>query len=105
MDQRELCYRGHNQKKTLLDWNVEQEGYCRSIQSRTNGSLHHNLAGRKSYAISVDQYQTLPEQCVAPPKKIEPHHGPTVAIRYRYHTLPPVRFQMYDHYSTQHGNL
>ena len=27
MDQRELCYRGYNQKNTLHDWNVEQEGY------------------------------------------------------------------------------
>jgi hypothetical protein len=27
MDQRELCYRGCNQKNTLPDWNVEQEGY------------------------------------------------------------------------------
>jgi hypothetical protein len=27
MDQRELFYRGYNQKNTLPDWNVEQEGY------------------------------------------------------------------------------
>ncbi len=27
MDQRELCYRGYNQKNTLPDQNVEQEGY------------------------------------------------------------------------------
>ncbi len=27
MDQREICYRGYNQKNTLLDWYVEEEGY------------------------------------------------------------------------------
>jgi hypothetical protein len=27
MDQRELYYRGYNQKNTLPDWSVEQEGY------------------------------------------------------------------------------
>jgi hypothetical protein len=27
MEQRELCYIGYNQKDTLPDWNIEQEGY------------------------------------------------------------------------------
>ena len=27
MDQRELCYRGYNQKDDLPNWNNEQEGY------------------------------------------------------------------------------
>jgi hypothetical protein len=25
MDQRELCFRGYNQKNTLPDWNIDQE--------------------------------------------------------------------------------
>ncbi len=33
----------------------------------SDGFRHPNLAGKKIYAVSVDPFQFLPQQCVAPP--------------------------------------